>query len=594
MKLWAPLICLAVPAAHALGEEINDDFASQLNSCQADKSFLEERVRELEEQLAALQGNRRLRSSLPVIESIAEETPPKEECEEHLAAVGSRKFWKNAIMAFVCVSFAALAAGLTMGLVSIDPMDLEIIVKTEDKDMQEESDKLKLKEDKKSAQLILPLIHNHHRLLVTLLLMNSIANEALPLFLDQIVPSWLAVLMSVSLVLVFGEILPSAIFTGSEQLRIASRFASLVKLFQTLLAPLAIPIALGLDFVLGADHKGRYNFAELRAIVGIHGKLHTSDGKEATFKSHDPDGFGIIFTETPHGFDSQSTVVFCGNESTPAVSEVLREGEVYYVMECRALHGRDNTCCFQLYRDCERRVSDLITFKQGDLTSGCFKLQERDEIKIMHGVMLLTHMEASSSLIPLSKAFMLNTEECVNLEVLKKLDASGHSRIPVYTGNKHNVRGFVLVKKLILLCAEDIGTKTVGDLVLHPLTLAQPNIRMLDLLNKFQDDKCHLALICNNPDAVSEAWRTDSEIPPDVHMSGIITLEDVIEKMIQEDIDDESDRTPGISRNTTSTNVSQTRRTFVTLGKKQSSSLLSPSNTANDLGAPLLPRKIME
>lgn len=37
-------------------------------------------------------------------------------------------------MALTCVVGAALAAGLTMGLVSIDPMEMEIIVKTEDKD----------------------------------------------------------------------------------------------------------------------------------------------------------------------------------------------------------------------------------------------------------------------------------------------------------------------------------------------------------------------------------------------------------------------------------------------------------------------------
>ena len=41
---------------------------------------------------------------------------------------------KACLMALLCVVGAALAAGLTMGLVSIDPMEMEIIVKTEDKD----------------------------------------------------------------------------------------------------------------------------------------------------------------------------------------------------------------------------------------------------------------------------------------------------------------------------------------------------------------------------------------------------------------------------------------------------------------------------
>ena len=37
--------------------------------------------------------------------------------------------------------------------------------------------------------------------------------QALPLFLDRIVPSYMAIILSVTLVLFFGEIIPSAIFT---------------------------------------------------------------------------------------------------------------------------------------------------------------------------------------------------------------------------------------------------------------------------------------------------------------------------------------------------------------------------------------------
>jgi CBS domain containing-hemolysin-like protein len=43
--------------------------------------------------------------------------------------------------------------------------------------------------------------------------MNAGANEALPLFLDRLVPTWASVIISVTFVLIFGEIIPSAIFT---------------------------------------------------------------------------------------------------------------------------------------------------------------------------------------------------------------------------------------------------------------------------------------------------------------------------------------------------------------------------------------------
>lgn len=76
----------------------------------------------------------------------------------------------------------------------------------------------------------MPVVNNHHWLLVTLLLCNAIANEALPLFLDKLVPAWLAVVLSVSFVLLFGEIIPSALFTGPSQLRVSSYFAGPVRL----------------------------------------------------------------------------------------------------------------------------------------------------------------------------------------------------------------------------------------------------------------------------------------------------------------------------------------------------------------------------
>jgi len=55
----------------------------------------------------------------------------------------------------------------------------------------------------------MPLVKRHHLLLVTLLMANALAMEALPLVLDRMVPSWAAVLLSVTAVLFFGEYVTS-------------------------------------------------------------------------------------------------------------------------------------------------------------------------------------------------------------------------------------------------------------------------------------------------------------------------------------------------------------------------------------------------
>lgn len=53
---------------------------------------------------------------------------------------------------------------------------------------------------------IFPVVKNQHLLLCTLLIGNSLAMEALPIFLDKLVPPWAAVLISVTLILMFGEV----------------------------------------------------------------------------------------------------------------------------------------------------------------------------------------------------------------------------------------------------------------------------------------------------------------------------------------------------------------------------------------------------
>jgi len=58
-----------------------------------------------------------------------------------------------------------------------------------------------------------PVVANQHFLLVTLLLCNACAMEALPLFLDRLADPATAIIISVTAVLLFGEILPQAVCT---------------------------------------------------------------------------------------------------------------------------------------------------------------------------------------------------------------------------------------------------------------------------------------------------------------------------------------------------------------------------------------------
>jgi hypothetical protein len=102
----------------------------------------------------------------------------------------------SAFAIFITVCVAGVASGLTVGLFSIDPLKLEVILQ----------DTERAQAEKDNARALQPVLANHHFLLVTLLVVNSAATESMPIFLDSLVPAWAAVMISVTFVLLFGEV----------------------------------------------------------------------------------------------------------------------------------------------------------------------------------------------------------------------------------------------------------------------------------------------------------------------------------------------------------------------------------------------------
>lgn len=96
----------------------------------------------------------------------------------------------------------------------------------------------------------MPLLQHPHRLLVTLLLCNSAAAEALPLYLDRLANPVTAVIVSVTVVLLFGEIIPQAV-CSTHGLEVGAWCAPFVHVLMFCSAPLSVPIAWILDHVLG-------------------------------------------------------------------------------------------------------------------------------------------------------------------------------------------------------------------------------------------------------------------------------------------------------------------------------------------------------
>ncbi|XP_078179494.1 DUF21 domain-containing protein At4g14240-like isoform X1 [Carex rostrata] len=383
------------------------------------------------------------------------------------------------------VLFAGIMSGLTLGLMSLGLVELEILQRSG------------TNAEKAQAAAILPVVQKQHQLLVTLLLCNAAAMEALPIFLDKIFHPVVAVVLSVTFVLFFGEVIPQAI-CSRYGLAVGANLVWLVRILMVVCYPIAWPIGKVLDWALGHNDSALFRRAQLKALVTIHSK---------------------------------------------------EEG------------------------------------KGGELT--------HDETTIISGALDLTEKTAEAAMTPIESTFSLDVDSKLDWEAIGKILARGHSRVPVYSGNPKNIIGLLLVKSLLTVRAE---TETpVSAVSIRRIPRVPADMPLYDILNEFQKGSSHMAAVVrtkSKPLSLSENEKSQEKkegtggehgltapllvkfgenesvlvdierlqnkkpngstvtanaaisSPEDIEegdVIGIITLEDVFEELLQEEIVDETD-----------------------------------------------------
>lgn len=162
------------------------------------------------------------------------------------------------LLAFGCLILAACVAGLTLGLMSLDPLGLDIVMHSSDAAAAEAARKVK------------PVREKGNLLLVTLLFANTLATELLPLVLEALVPGgYFSLVVSVISIMLFGEIIPQAI-CSRHPLIIGSYMIGFVKALRILMYPVSFPIAYILDKFLGVELGTIYNREELKGLIEVH------------------------------------------------------------------------------------------------------------------------------------------------------------------------------------------------------------------------------------------------------------------------------------------------------------------------------------
>mmetsp|Transcript_1360 Transcript_1360/g.2227 ORF Transcript_1360/g.2227 Transcript_1360/m.2227 type:complete len:525 (+) Transcript_1360:774-2348(+) len=161
---------------------------------------------------------------------------------------------------------------------------------------------------------------------------------------------------------------------------------------------------------------------------------------------------------------------------------------------------------------------------------------DEDQAKMMGGALDYSSKVVKDVMTPADKIFMLPVDQVLDFTTMTKIFRAGYSRIPVCEENDPNkIVGLLFTKDLILIDPEDsTSVKSVVQFFGRPVQFLWPDTTLSDALALFKSGSAHLALIRNvNNDS--------DDRDPFYEVCGLVTLEDIIEEILQDEIHDETD-----------------------------------------------------
>lgn len=387
---------------------------------------------------------------------------------------------------FVTVGLSAIYCGLTIGIMGMDTTTLEIIASAGPFP------------DNTYAGNILPLRRLGHQLLVTLLLGNMLTLVLTSQFIAAVLNTSAVVkfVTSTLLILIFGEIIPMSICSnGKYALYLGSTSIPILRLSLIILYPVVKPLGLLLDCLVPHEPGDVFDREELKRLIALHSEKFASKT-----------GIG-------------------GEESQMIIGAL------------------------ELKESC---VEDVMT--------------------------------------PLDNVRMVESSCGISSSLEQDLWQWGKSRVPVYAGDRCNIVGLLYVKSLIGIFSRETRKQiTVGEFLqehsIVPIALVSKQMSLLHALSMFERNHIQLALVSDSclaedaPLSTRENEKKEEEgsssigkgtlcggdhtgcglvvnqfsfyriIPSceflqrkhSFSIIGIITLEDVIERLISSQILDEDE-----------------------------------------------------
>ena len=164
----------------------------------------------------------------------------------------------------------------------------------------------------------------------------------------------------------------------------------------------------------------------------------------------------------------------------------------------------------------ELKVMAELGTRQGKLEEG--------EFRILGNLLRLGEIEVREIMTPRIVVFALPETSTVK-EYLDQHDKSPFSRIPIFAENRDEIKGFVLKHDILLAAAQDKFDTELSDL--NREIAAMPlNTSLTDAFQQLIANRDHIAIVLDEYGG----------------MSGLVTMEDVVETLLGLEIVDEADR----------------------------------------------------
>lgn len=154
------------------------------------------------------------------------------------------------------------------------------------------------------------------------------------------------------------------------------------------------------------------------------------------------------------------------------------------------------------------------------------------------GALSLKQKKVEDVMTRLEDVFMLNINAILDFETVSMIQSKGYSRIPVYEEDRKNLSMVKLfhAKDLAFVDPNDaMPIRTLLEFYNHEPVIVDAKTPLQEVLRHFKEGKSHLAFVreCFGGD--------DDKSDPFWEMVGVVTLEDVIEEILQAEIMDETD-----------------------------------------------------